>query len=556
MHRLLKTFFVFIVLISIGVIGVACDNSTNTSEDGDKTSKDNKQVVNLTKSEQITTMDLTLANDQVSNQFLSMTTEGLYRLDEKGEKVPGIATKSEVSDDGLKWTFHLRDNAEWENGDPVTAHDFVYAWQRAINPDTGSEYGPYLMNGVVKNAKSISGGKKKVSALGIEAKDDHTLVATLEKPIPYFESLISFGIFNWPLNEKFVEKSGDNYGTSSEYLLSNGPYKLKEWESTSDSWKLEKNASYWDAEEVSIEEFNYNVAKDNQLIVDLYEKGEIDRAELSSDLVDQFQSREDFDTTPEASVFYLKMNQQRTKALGNRNIRKAISRAFDKEALVNNILNNGSIAANGLVPKKFSTHPESGKDFREINGDLVSYDAEKAKKLWEKGLQEIGKETVELEYLSGDSGDSKFISEYMANQLEKNLPGLSITIKRVPLEQLTTLDKSMDYDLQFTGWAPDYQDPFTFLGMWITDENTNKMGYSVEKYDEILSKTQNELATKPVERYEALLEAEEILFDTAAVAPVYQTASAKLISPKLNGVITNAVGPEYEYKWAEIGSSE
>nr|CDQ31055.1 Dipeptide-binding protein DppE precursor [Virgibacillus halodenitrificans] len=171
-------------------------------------------------------------------------------------------------------------------------------------------------------------------------------------------------------------------------------------------------------------------------------------------------------------------------------------------------------------------------------------------------MQEIGKETVELEYLSGDSGDSKFISEYMANQLEKNLPGLSITIKRVPLEQLTTLDKSMDYDLQFTGWAPDYQDPFTFLGMWITDENTNKMGYSVEKYDEILSKTQNELATKPVERYEALLEAEEILFDTAAVAPVYQTASAKLISPKLNGVITNAVGPEYEYKWAEIGSSD
>lgn len=558
MHVFKKRLLLLVVGIGLFILASACsgeDEDDTSSSKSNEDSQDNKQeqVANLTKGEQITTMDPSMAVDQVSNQFLSMTTEGLYRLDEKGNKVPGIAKEDNVSNDGLTWTFHLREDATWENGDPVTANDFVYAWQRAINSETGSEYGPYLMNGVVKNAKAISKDEKDVSELGIKAKDDYTLVATLEKPIPYFESLISFGIFNWPMNEQFVEESGDNYGTSSEHILSNGPYKLTDWESTSDSWSLEKNESYWDASEVSIEKFNYDVATDPQLLVDLYKKGEIDRAKLSSDLVDQYQSNKDYVATPQASVFYLKMNQKRTDALGNTNIRKAISRAFDKEALTDNILNNGSIAANGLVPKKFSAHPESGEDFRDINGDLVTYDVEKAQKYWEKGLNEIGKDKVKLEYLSGDGGDSQYISEYMANQLEKNLPGLSITIKRVPLEQLTKLDKRMDYDLQFTGWAPDYQDPFTFLGMWITDENTNKMGYSVEKYDKLLARTQSELATKPVERYDALLKAEKILLEEeAAIAPVYQSAKAKLVSPKLKGVITNAVGPEYEYKWAEI----
>src|SRR5699024_6770437 len=128
-------------------------------------------------------------------------------------------------------------------------------------------------------------------------------------------SLAMFGIFNYPLNKDFVEKAGDDYGTSSENLLANGPYKLTEWESTSNSWKLVKNEKYWDADEVTIEEFNYNVASDSQMVVDLYEKGDIDRAKLSSDLVDKYRSREEFVTVPESSVYYLKMNQEGSEAL-------------------------------------------------------------------------------------------------------------------------------------------------------------------------------------------------------------------------------------------------
>ncbi|HLR63319.1 MAG TPA: peptide ABC transporter substrate-binding protein [Lentibacillus sp.] len=556
MKKFTKTVWLFVLSFVLLITLAACSDEKadkdSENEAGNEEAGKPEQTLDLVKDEQITTMDLTKATDQVSLQFISMTTEGLFRRGKDGEKKPGIATKSSVSEDGLKWTFHLREDAKWENGDPVTAHDFVYAWRRAIDPEIGSEYGPYLMNGVVKNAEAISNGEKDVDELGVKADGDHTLIATLEQPVAYFDSLAMFGIFNYPLNKDFVEKAGDDYGTSSENLLANGPYKLTEWESTSNSWKLVKNEKYWDADEVTIEEFNYNVASDSQMVVDLYEKGDIDRAKLSSDLVDKYRSREEFVTVPESSVYYLKMNQEGSEALANKNIRKAISRAFDKESLVNNIFNDGSIASNGLVPKEFSYHPENGKDFRKINGDLVTYNAEKAKEYWEKGLNEIGEESVELEYLSGDSGDSKNVSEYLANQLEKNLPGLTIKIKRVPLEQLTSLDKSMDYDLQFTGWAPDYQDPYTFLGMWKTGENTNKMGYSDEQYDRLLAKTQNELATKAAKRYEALLKAEKVLLDDAALAPVYQKATAKLVSPKIKGAITNAVGPKYEYKWAEV----
>src|SRR5699024_8754641 len=152
-------------------------------------------------------------------------------LGEEGELEEGIATDHESSEDGLTWTFDLREDAEWENGDPVTAHDFVYAWQRAIDPDTGSEYGPFMMNGVIKNAEDISNGDTDVEELGVEADGDYTLVVTLEKPVPYFEELITMGTF-LPLNQEFVEEQGDDFATSSDNLLANGPFKITDWKST------------------------------------------------------------------------------------------------------------------------------------------------------------------------------------------------------------------------------------------------------------------------------------------------------------------------------------
>lgn len=546
--RKLSLLLVAALLLSIMA---ACGGDDNEDNAGDSAEGNNEQVLHLTNGDTIPTMDASMATDEYAFQFLSSTTDGLYRLGENGEIKEGIATNHDVSEDALTWTFNLREGAVWSNGDPVTANDFVYAWQRAVNPDTGSEYGPYMMSGVIKNASAISSGDKKVDDLGVKALDDYTLEVTLEKPTPYFESLTTFGTF-LPLNQKFVEEQGKDYATSTDTLLSNGPFILKDWESTANKWKLVKNPDYWDADTVQLEEITYDVVKNPQTLVDLYEKGEIDRADLSSDLVDLYSTRDDFNTITESSMTFIKFNQTKSEALKNENIRKALSRAVDKQALVDEILNNGSLVSNGAVPQDFAAHPETGEDFRDINGDMVTFSKDEAKKYWEKGLEEIGQDKVELEFLSGDSETSKVMNEYIANQLQTNLPGLTVTLKQVPFEQRLDLTTNMDYDIAISAWGADYLDPYGWLNLWLTDGGNNETGYSSEEYDQLVQSTVGDLAQKPVERFEASLEAEKVLFDDAVIAPLFQKARAQLISPELTGVINNSFGAKYEYKWASM----
>lgn len=551
-----KWSFLMTLVLVLSMFLAACGGGDESKETpADQSAEDVEQVLNFINEDTIPTMDPADATDQFAFQFLGSTMEGLYRLDEEAKPVEGIATKHEVSGDALTWTFTLREDAKWSNGDPVTAHDFVYAWQRAVDPATGSEYGPYMMSGVIKNAEAVNKGEMGVEELGVKAEGDYTLVVTLENPTPYFDSLTTFGTF-LPLNQKFVEEQGDKFATSADTLLANGPFKFSDWTSTAQKWTLVKNEEYWDADTVKLEEMNYVVVKDPQTGVDLYEKGEIDRAGLNSDLVDEYATHDDYTVIPDTSVFYLKMNQTRSEALANKNVRSAILHAIDKEAIANEILNNGSIPANGLVPKDFVQTPD-GKDFREASGDLAAYDVELSKEFWDKALAELGTDKVELEFLTDDSeGAVKTMNENIKNQLETNLPGLTVNLKPVPFKQRIDLNQAMDYDLQFAGWGPDFLDPYTFLSLWITDGGNNKMGYSNSEYDKLLQEAQTTLATDNEARFENFLEAEKILFDDAAIAPVYQKAYAQLISPKVQGVFRNPFGADYEYKWASVGSEE
>ena len=556
--KLKKWFLLLVMGLSLALVLAACGKKDNASG-GDKSGGDKKeeveQVFNLMIGDYIPTMDSSKATDQYAFLFLNATMEGLYRLGPEGKIEEGIAKSHEVSEDGLTWTFHLRDNAKWSNGDPVTAHDFVYAWRRAVDPNTGSEYGPYMMNGVIKNATAVSSGEKPVEELGVRAEDDYTLVVELEHPVPYFESLTTFGTF-LPLNQKFVEEKGDQYALSSDDLVYNGPFKLVDWASTQgegDEFALVKNPDYWDAKSVKLERMNYVIVKDTKTGVDLYNQGKVDRTGLSSDLVDQYASHEDFRVVPEASVFYLKMNEVRNgekTPLANKNIRNAIARAINKEEYVNEVLNNGSLVANGLIPKNFVTVPDSGKDFRDVNGDLITYDPDLAKEYWEKGLQELGVTSLTIELLGDDGSTAKLTGEYFKNQLEKTLPGLTIELKNVPFEQRLEADNKQDYELQVAGWGPDYLDPNTFMSLWVTDGGNNKMGYSNPEYDRLIEEAATTYALDNAKRYENFLKAEKILMEDAAIAPLYQRQSAYLWSPKLQGVIVNTFGADFEYKWA------
>ncbi|MGM0921842.1 MAG: peptide ABC transporter substrate-binding protein [Bacillota bacterium] len=563
-----KSKFSLLLVLSLvlSVFLTACYGGGNQgSSDGGDKDKDSKEESNVAQelkvleSSEIPSMDSVLAEDTISLSQLNNTNEGLYRIDENQEPVPGMADgEPEANEDGTEYTIKLREDAKWSNGDPVTANDFVFAWQRALNPETGSAYGPYMMMGKIKNAEALYNGKAKPEDLGVKATDEKTLVVTLEKPIPFFKSLMAFPTF-YPQNQKFVEEQAANFGKKSENLVFNGPFTIQGWEGPADTeWTLEKNAEYWDAKNVSLEKIQFNVSKDPQAAANAFEAGEADvTPKLSTPaVIAQYEGDDRLLRWLEPTIFWLKLNQK-NEALANVNIRKAIAMAFNKEDLTNEILNNGSIPANYAVPKEFVTHPESGEDFRESNGDLLTYNPEEAKKLWAKGLEEIGQKEVTLVYLGGDTETSKTVDSYMKDQLQNTLEGLTIDVQSVPFSVRLDRDKTMDYDIQAAGWGPDYLDPISFSDLWITDGGNNRMAYSNEKYDKLLKDAQTTLANDPAKRFEALQEAEKVVLEEdAGIAPMYQRASNLLINKNVEGFTYHLVGPEYSYKWIKITDAE
>lgn len=514
------------------------------------------QELKVLESAEIPTMDSSLAEGSTSFLYLNQVSEGLYRIDQNQEPVLALAAEEpQVSEDGTVYTFKLRD-AKWSNGDPITAHDFVFAWQRAIDPKTASPYGPYLMGGKIKGAQEITdaaAAKKPydVNTLGIKALDDKTLEITLVKPIPFFKSLMAFATFH-PINKKFFESTGGKYASNAENLLASGPFKMTDWDGPADTdWVMEKNENYWDAENVKLTKITTNVVKDSQAAVNAFEAGEADiTPKLSSDIVPQYEGDDRLLRYLETTVFWLKLNQK-NEALANENIRRAIAMAFNKEDLVNSILNNGSVPANYAVPAE--SFKLDGKDFREKNGDMLTYNVEEAKKYWEQGLKELGKKELTIRYLGGDTETAKKTDEYMINQLETNLPGLKIKLESVPFTVRLERDNKQDYDIQFAGWGADYLDPISFSDLWVTNGGSNRMNYSNPEYDKLIKAAMGELSDKPAERWEALQEAERILLEEdAGLAPVYQRATNLLIAPKVKGFVYHNVGADYSFKWIEI----
>jgi len=531
--------------VAVSMLLTACNS--NKTDDNKNTGKAKPQVLNLIGSAELPGLDSSTTTDAESFNVLANIMEGLNTLGENDAVTPGIAETTDKSEDGLTYTFHLRD-AKWSNGDAVTAGDFVYAWKRAADPKNASEYA-FMMN-VLLNGEDVTTGKKPVDQLGVKAIDDKTLEVKLAKAIPYFDSLVTFPTF-LPLNQKFVESQGKDYALEADKLVFNGPFELKEWKHNT-SYQLVKNDDYYDAANVKLKEINFKIVLDPQTAVNLYETGKVDRAGLTAEFVDKYKDDPNFGTTKEPTVFFLRVNESKNPALKNVNIRKALNEAFDREAITSVILNNGSVPLTGLAPSNFLTTAD-GKDFREASGDLVKYDTADAKTLWEKGLKEIGKKDVKIELLGSDTDTNKKISEYLQGELTKNLPGLSIDIKSVPFAQQLDLNSKKDYDVSFGGWGPDYKDPMTYFDMWTSKSPFNQMGFSNAQYDDLIAKAGGEYLLDPAKRTEAFLQAEKILVqDNAAILPIYQRALAHVMQPKVHGLMEHAFGADFTYKHVEI----
>ncbi|MDF2947103.1 MAG: extracellular solute-binding protein family 5 [Bacillales bacterium] len=536
------TLFASAILLIAGVM-----SGCNSDKAADKKEKKEevKQVLNLTATSEIPSMDSTLATDNVSFLVMDNTMEGLYRLDKDNKPTEGIAKSYDVSEDKKKYTFHLRD-AKWSNGDPVTAHDFVFAWQRAVNPKTAAEYAFILFD--IKNAAEINNGKLPVDQLGVKALDEKTLEVELANAIPYFLELTTFGTY-YPLNEKFVTSQGSKHGVEADSALYNGPFVLKEWKHE-ESFKLAKNPNYWDKDTVKLEEINFAIVKDVATAVNLYDTDQVDRVILNAEYVDKYKDNKEFGTLLDSRLFFIRYNQK-NKLFANEKVRKAIDLAYNKEDIADVILNDGSQPAYSLVPKNFVKGPD-GKDFRDINGDLNKGSVDEAKKLWAEAKKELGITTIKVEMLNYDNDSAKRIGEFIKEELEKNLEGIEVNIKQQPFAQKLDLEKNLDYEFSFSGWGPDYPDPMTFVDMFITDSDFNEMAYSNKKYDELVAKAKGELLVDPQARWDAMAEAEKVLFEDMAISPVYQRGIAFVQKEYVRDVHKHNFGGDYSFKWAYI----
>ncbi|HBF74174.1 MAG TPA: peptide ABC transporter substrate-binding protein, partial [Lactobacillus sp.] len=441
-------------LAGLALILSACGSGSSSSQE---------QTFTMPTDSELTTVDLSKSTALGTFDMLNNTNEGLYRLGKNSKPETALATKMTQTNNGRHYVIDIRHDTKWSNGDTVTAKDFVYSWQRTLNPKTASQYA-YLFSGM-KNADAIANGKKSPSTLGATATGKYQLTIDFDHQIPYFKLLLGFPVF-YPQNEKVVDKYGNGYGTRSDRMVYNGPYKLSKWNGTGTTWTLTKNNSYWDKKAVKMSSIKYQVVKDNQTALNQYNSKKLIGAPLTGNQAKNLQNNKDLISRPQSSSYYLALNQH-MKLFKNLKIREAISMAVDRQQLTKKVLGDGSIVNNSFVSKGLATNPKTGKDFTADTTAPASmkYDPAKAKQLWQQGLKETGISNPKFTILGADSDSGKKVTEYLQNSLEKNLPGLKVSVSNIPFRTVLARQASRNYQVTFANWFADFSDPITFLNI-------------------------------------------------------------------------------------------
>ncbi|WP_409021680.1 peptide ABC transporter substrate-binding protein [Dellaglioa sp. P0083] len=522
------------VVLSIMFIGVlAACSKTATKDDN---------ILKVAVTDQLGTLDSTKYSDTFSVEAIQNVYEGLYTYNQKNKPVLAAAKSVTVNKEKTVYTYKLRAE-KWSNGTPVTANDFVYAWQKLANPKTASPNSQRI--DIIKNGFAIRNGKMAVDKLGVKALNKTTLEVTLAQPISYLPEVLTGAPFV-PQNEAYVKKQGSQYATDSQHMIVNGPYKLTDWEGTNNKWLYVKNTSYWNAKSVKLAKVDVQVVKDGATAGKLYQTGKIDFSMLANDYVKQYKNEKGFATRKTPMIGYLGFNTKR-EATGNKHIRKAIALGFNKKLLASKILNDGSSALNGIVPAKFVSNPINGEDYRKEAGDLLAFNKKEAKTEWEKGLKEIGKKDLTIEILGSDTPEAKQVIEYLQAQLESNLPGLTINARNIPIKSRLAATTAYQFDIVYGTWTPDYADPINF----INDGGAYHLNtdYKNAQYLKDIDQSKNEFATNPAKRWNSLIDAEkQLVEEDAYTVPVFQGAMAYLLNPDASGLHINPYGTTLFYR--------
>ncbi len=544
----LKGVLAGVVTISLGMLLAACGNGNSSSKSAAQSG-----TLNLSTTAPLDTIDISKSTGfgQTGNVF-----ESFYRLGKNGKPTAGLAKTGTVSKDGKTWTFKIRDS-KWSNGDPIVAQDFVYSWRRSLNPKTASPYA-YLFSSV-KNADAIIAGKKSPNALGISAPDKKTVVVKLNRPIAYFRVLMAYPLFG-PQNEKVVKKYGNRYATKAQYQVYSGPFKIKGWNGTNDTWSFVKNNDYWDKKVVKLNKINYQVVKSNNTGYQMYQQGKLDLTPLSSEQVKNLKSNNDFTQYPYSLVRFLlynfkDKNQINRAALNNKNIRLALSLSIDRDVVTKKVLGNGSTLPTGFVANDLASNPKTGEDFakeQSVN-NTVDYNSALAKKYWKKGLQEIGQKNLTFDVLSSnDEADSDQLTQYLQSQWTKELKGLKINITNIPEKSSDSRAQQGNFDIYLSHWGGDFNDPMTFMQIPMIGTSYNYGKWSNSTYDNLVKKAGNEDANNPEKRWNDLVSAAKIVNGNQAITPIYQQTTAYLQNKRVHGIIHNTAGTQWSYKYAYV----
>ncbi len=539
-------------LVSLSLI--ACGTSKKEEKSATDSSKETlaaKQTAIFTVPQEINTLDLSLATDKVSFGTINQVFEGLYRQNADNQVEPaGAEELAEKSADGLTYTFKLRKDAKWSNGDPVVAADYVYSWQRTVDPATGSQYA-YLFESI-KNASDIVAGKKEPSELGVEAVSDTELKVTLANATPYFESLMAFPSF-FPLQQKTVEKYGKEYATTSDKMVYNGPFTLADFDGagTDDQWTYKKNKDYWDAKNVKMTSIENLVIKESSTGLNLFQDNKVDDATLTGELAQQLANDDSYTTDKDGRTVYIELNQRKSDSpFKNVNLRKAIAYAIDSDAIVNNILGNGSIAATGLIPSELASNTETKEDFAKAAGKQKKFSKKEAQAYWKKAKKELGISSLKFDLLTDDDDASKKVAEYIQGALKENISDeIDVTITSVT--KPIRLDRSTngEFDLVLGGWGADYADPSTFLDLFNSTNTYNRGRYTNSEYDKLIKKASTTDVNDPEKRWDDMLDAEKVIMDDMGVIPIYQVSEGHLRNTKIKDYVTHTSGAPYDYKW-------
>ena len=512
---------------SAGTSSTASDSGdSSAAEEGETATGGSGGTLNMRNTMEPTSLNTLLATYAYDFTPINAMIECLYRDDENDVPQPAGAETVDISDDKLVYTFHLREDATWSNGDPVVATDYEFAWQQALNPEVASDYAYMLY--FIHNAQPYFNGEVEWSEVGVKVIDEYTLEVTLDNPLPYATDLFAFPTLA-PINQKFYEEVGaDKYATDAEYFCCNGMYELTEWSHNSQI-VFQKREEYWNADAVGPDEIVYKIITDSQAGLNSYLSREIDYTDLDSGEVVQQAEAAGFEVgvKPARSSYYLIVNTE-DEFMSNQNLRLALAYSIDKQALVDTVYQNDNQPMTSFTPPAImGAAGADGPSFQEAlleeRGEMYpgSGDLEKAQEYLQAALEELGCTVDELN-LSIDCADDSLrrnCATFLQEQWRQNLGIENITVNSMQTKQVSANRQSGDYCMSLGGWSPDYNDAINFLDLWVTDGGNNDSFWSNEEYDNLIAQATAEADEEVRQQY--LFDAEEILAAEMPIIPLY-----------------------------------